>query len=115
MLARHFALRASLSSLLCFPDKKPKRILRLPFRHYISDPAQCIDGIQVSQHLPYRQAVSVVFCKHACFDEFRHKVLGRDFTDGWVAGKVLLNDGIDLGCFILERQIRAFFFYCNTG
>ncbi len=78
----HFALRASFASLLCFPAKTPKRILRLPFRQNIWYPVQCIDAIQVSQYLFYWKAVSVVFCKHACFDEFRHKVFGRDLFNG---------------------------------
>ncbi len=68
---------------------------------------QCINGIQISQYFSDREAVSVVFCKHACFDEFRHEVFGRDFTDGWVAGKVLLNDGIDLGYFIYVRHVKV--------
>jgi hypothetical protein len=70
---------------------------------------QGIDGIQVSQYLSDWKAVSVVFGKNPCFDEFRHKVLCRDFTDGWVVVKILLNDGIDMGYFIHVRHIKVVF------
>lgn len=92
---------------ILLPDKKPKRILRFSYRHYIRYPVKCIDGVQFSQYFSNREAVAVVFCKHACFDEFRHKVFGRDHTDRWVAVKVLFNDGIDLRYYVHVGHVKA--------